>query len=61
MEEADPYELQLRNFCDVIKGRGQPCMPLAESVMNIYTIEALVRSLMLKKPVKIDIRHSPLL
>jgi predicted dehydrogenase len=55
--EADPYALQLQNFCNVIKGRGGPGMPLEESVTNVCTIEALVRSLGSKKPVTIVESH----
>jgi predicted dehydrogenase len=51
--EADSYELQLRNFCRVIRGSEKPLVSLAESVVNAYTIEALVESAMEKRIVEV--------
>lgn len=60
--KANAYQLQLENFADVIKGRKEPVIPLIESVVNIYTLEALVNSLLEKKPIEIilpdEIYHS---
>ena len=42
---ADPYQQQLENFAAVIRGEARPVVPLAQSVMNIYALEALVTSL----------------
>ncbi len=46
IEEADAFELQLRNFAEVIRGKEEPVMPLAQSVINVCTIEALVTSVL---------------
>jgi predicted dehydrogenase len=46
IEEADAFELQLRNFAAVIRGKEKPVMPLAQSVVNVCTIEALVTSVL---------------
>ncbi len=56
----NPYELQIKNFCSVIKGRGKPLVPLDESVINIYTIEALNNSLTSGNPVLINIPEQDL-
>ncbi len=42
--EADSYRLQLENFAGVVRGEAEPVVPLAESVLNTFTLEALVRS-----------------
>ena len=42
---ADSYQCQLENFAAVIRRRVRPLMPLVESVINTFTIEALVTSL----------------
>jgi predicted dehydrogenase len=39
-----PHGLQLENFAAVIRGEAEPGMPLAESVVNMFTIEAMVDS-----------------
>ena len=46
---------QMTNFADVVQGRAKPLMPLAESVVNTFTIEALVSSLTEKRDVVLDI------
>jgi len=46
---------QMTNFADVIQGRAKPGMPLAESVVNIFTVEALVASLTEKRGVTVEI------
>ncbi len=46
---------QMTNFADVIQGRAKPGMPLAESVVNTFTIEALVTSLTEKRDVVLEI------
>ena len=55
VQTADPYRLQLENFADVVRGAGRPAMPLAESVVNTYTIEALVTSLLEQRVVDLAI------
>lgn len=45
IEEANSFVLQLKNFANVINGSDKPVIPLAQSVQNVKTIEALVTSL----------------
>jgi predicted dehydrogenase len=45
VRKADAYQLQLENFAAVIREEAEPGMPLAETVVNVHTIEALVTSL----------------
>ena len=45
IEKVDPYQLQLENFVAAARNQAAPIMPLAESVVNTCTIEALVKSL----------------
>ncbi|MHB0859179.1 MAG: Gfo/Idh/MocA family protein [Anaerolineae bacterium] len=52
---ADSYLLQLGNLAAVMRGQAGPIVPLAETVLNTYTIEALVVSAMGKHPVDIKI------
>jgi len=52
---ADSYALQLRNFADVVRGQAKPVLPLAESVVNAYTLEAMVNSLLENREIEPDI------
>ncbi len=52
---ANSYQLQLENFAAVIRGEARPVVPLAQSVMNVYALEALVTSLLEKRLVEIAI------
>ena len=52
---ADAYQRQLENFAAVIRGEARPVVPLAQSVMNIYALEALVNSLRQQRMVDINI------
>ena len=52
---ANSYQLQLDNFAGVVRGESWPMMPLAESVANAYTVEALVTSLLEKRVVDLAI------
>ena len=52
---ANAYQLQLENFAAVIRGDARPVVPLAQSVMSIYALEALVTSLQEHRMVGIDI------
>ena len=54
IREANPYQCQLENFAAVSRGDAWPGMPLAESVLNTFTIEALVTSAQEKRPVEVD-------
>ena len=53
--KADSYALQLENFIAVIQGRAKPVLPLTQSVVNTYVIEALVTSALAREPVDIRI------
>ena len=50
---TNAYRLQLENFADVIAGGAAPGMPLAETVADIFTTEAMVASALEKRPVDI--------
>ncbi|MEA2320128.1 MAG: D-xylose 1-dehydrogenase D-xylono,5-lactone-forming [Solirubrobacteraceae bacterium] len=41
---ADPYLLELRDFVAAVRGTSAPEPSLAESVLNVHTINALLRS-----------------
>jgi predicted dehydrogenase len=49
------YLLQLENFAAAARGKAKPVMPLAESVVNTFTIEALVTSATERRPVAMAI------
>ena len=53
--KADPYQCELENFVSVIRGVSEPGMPLVESVINTYVIEALVTSVSTGGVVDIDV------
>ncbi len=55
IKKADPFILQLMNFSDAIKGNSAPKISLEESVINIYTIEALINSLINNKTIDLDL------
>ncbi len=55
IESPDSYGLQMANFVDVVKNGAKPVLPLAESVVNAFTIEALVNSLLEGKEIELDI------
>lgn len=55
LEETDSYMYQLKNFAEVILGKATPNMPVIQSVVNTYTIEALIKSLEQKQSINIDI------
>ena len=50
---TDSYRLQLENFAAVVRGEARPLLPLAQSVVNTAVIEALVTSLLERRPVDI--------
>ena len=37
-------ELQVENFAAVIRGQAKPVIPLVQSVVNTFVLEALVKS-----------------
>ncbi len=41
---VEMYRLQMENFADVAQGVAEPVMPLIQTVVNMYTIEATVTS-----------------
>ena len=49
------YRLQLENFAAAAAGQAAPVVPLAQSVVNTFALEALVTSVLEKRPVEIDI------
>jgi predicted dehydrogenase len=53
--KADSYQEQLENFIAVVRGQAQPVVPLVESVVNTCVIDALVTSVMERRPVDICI------
>lgn len=53
--QANAYQLQLENFSAVVQGRAKPRFPLEESVLNTFTLEALVNSLQGNHPVDVGI------
>jgi predicted dehydrogenase len=55
VELTDPYRLQLESFADVVRGRSEPVPSLAESVVAIATLDALVRSAVERVPVEIEL------
>jgi predicted dehydrogenase len=52
---ADAYQLEQENFADVVQGRAAPGMPLAQSVVNTFALEALVTSVETRQPVEISV------
>lgn len=55
IDAPDSYALQMSNFVDVVRDGAQPVLPLAESVVNAFTIEALVNSLLEGREIELDI------
>jgi len=49
------YLLQLENFVATARGEARPAIPLDESVVNTFTIEALVRSLAERRAVELEL------
>jgi D-xylose 1-dehydrogenase (NADP+, D-xylono-1,5-lactone-forming) len=45
IKHKDSFILQMQNFINAIQGKSIPTIPLEESVINVFTIEALVNSL----------------
>jgi len=55
VEAADAYQLQLENFAAAIRERARPRVALIESVVNTFTLEALVNSAQERKALEIAI------
>jgi predicted dehydrogenase len=53
--KADSYQLQLDNFIAAVKGQTKPLLPLAQSVANTFVIDALVTSILERRPVDISL------
>jgi predicted dehydrogenase len=49
------YQLQAENFAGVVRGQAKPLIPLAQSVVNTFALEALVTSILVKRVVEIRI------
>jgi predicted dehydrogenase len=41
---VDPLDAQLRNFCDVIRGRARPVVTARDGLENLKVIDAIVRT-----------------
>lgn len=52
---ADIFRLQMENFVDVARGVSQPVVPLTQSVVNMYTLEALTTSVLEHRPVDVEL------
>ncbi len=52
---VEMYQRQLENFVDAALGLAAPVMPLTQTVVNMFTIEALVTSVLEKRPVEIPL------
>lgn len=57
IQKANSYQLQLENFANVILGEAQPVVPLIESVVNIFALDALAISLFEKRMVEITMPY----
>jgi predicted dehydrogenase len=55
VRKADSYQLQLENFIAALKGQARPLIPLAQSVANTFVIDALVTSVLERRPVEITL------
>lgn len=53
--EANAFALQLQDFCDVVRGKKAPLLPLKDSIVNAFTTEALVTSLREERHVHLDL------
>lgn len=53
--KTDAYTSEMENFIDVIQRKATPGMPLKESVVNVFVIEALVTSVLEKRIVEINL------
>jgi len=53
--EANAFEPQMLNFAAAVRGAARPELPLAESVVNVFTIEGMVTSLLERREVRLDI------
>ncbi len=52
---ADIFRLQMENFVDVARGVSEPVVPLTQSVVNMYTLEALTTSVLEHRPVDVEL------
>ncbi len=55
LPQTDSYQMQLENFAAVLRGKAEPVLPLAQSVVNTFAVEALVTSLLEQRPVDLEI------
>ncbi len=51
----DIFRLQMENFVDVARGVSEPVVPLMQSVVNMYTLEALTTSVLEHRPVDVEL------
>ena len=52
------YELQLRNFVAAARREAEPVIPLVQSVVNTFALEALVTSISEKRVVEVAVPAS---
>jgi hypothetical protein len=57
--KTNAYALQLEDFCNAIRGTSLPRVPLADTVINAVTTEALVRSLREGRSVDVKVVAGP--
>jgi predicted dehydrogenase len=53
--KTDAYQSEIENFTGVIRGTEKPGMPLKESLINIFVIEALVNSILQNRLMEISL------
>lgn len=56
-DPADPLEIQLAHFCDVIRGRGEPLVSGREGLATLAVIEAIKNSASSGQVVHLDDAH----
>ena len=58
VSSVEMYRRQMENFADVAQGVAEPVMPLIQTVVNMYTIEASVTSQMEDRLVDLELPAS---
>lgn len=56
--ESDSYLTQIRHFAEVIRGRADPAVTLADGLAALRLVDAMHRSAMQRRPVDIDLPAS---
>ncbi len=55
VQDANSYQLQLENFVAVIRNDAPPVVPLAQSVVNVIVLDALVTSMQERRVVEVHV------